>query len=87
MENIDYTSGKKKLFYQINEGNLGLSCTAVRICLKKNGSGDQVKLESSCTPGLKSLSKYNSTKLTENPFVLIPVVLILQLIICFLNLK
>lgn len=55
--------------------------------MPKKESGNQVKLESSCTLGLKSLSKYNSTKLTENQFVLNPVVLILQLIICTLYLK
>lgn len=46
--------------------------------MPKKESGDQVKLESSCALGLKSLSKYNVTKLTENQFVFIPAVLILQ---------
>ena len=31
MAYIDCASGKKKLFHQINEGNLGLSHMAVRI--------------------------------------------------------
>lgn len=53
--------------------------------MPKKESGDQVGLESSCILGLKSLSKYNVTKLTEDQFVLILAVLILQLTICTLN--
>lgn len=46
--------------------------------MPKRGSGDQIKFRSRYIFGLKSLSKPNSIKLTENQFVWIPVVLVLQ---------
>jgi hypothetical protein len=86
MQNRDYSLVKKIVSLNAWEKPRIKLCSDHLIPKKENS--DQVKSYMSCTHGLKSLSKYDSTKLlTDSHYVLIPVILILLIINCILHVK